>query len=344
MKNLRFFLLVLACLGLTVIHAQEESPLSISGSVDTYFKYDFNQQDGSGGVASNGTSFADQHNSVSLGMVNLILEKTVGKATFVGDFSVGPRSTASIGDYAGIQNLYVSYAFTEDLSVSMGYMGTFVGYEVISPTANFNYSTSYLFTNGPFQNAGIKLDYAISDQVGVMVGMFQRWNAFDADGFGLSDFGAQLSLSPVEGWDAYINFVTGPGETEIDLTTTYQVSDEFLIGLNAANFSADDSNETVYGAVPDFTGAALYLNYMFVESAGLGLRYEVFSTRENDQVPGYVDQTINAVTLSANLKSGPLTFIPEIRLDSGSEDIFIDQDGEVTGNTFQFLLAGVFAF
>jgi hypothetical protein len=37
--------------------------------------------------------------------------------------------------------------------------------------ANFHYSTSYLFTNGPFQNAGVKANYAISDKVGIMVGL-----------------------------------------------------------------------------------------------------------------------------------------------------------------------------
>jgi hypothetical protein len=44
--------------------------------------------------------------------------------------------------------------------------------------ANFHYSTSYLFTNGPFQNAGVKANYAISDKVGIMVGAFNdAWNS-----------------------------------------------------------------------------------------------------------------------------------------------------------------------
>jgi hypothetical protein len=49
-------------------------------------------------------------------------------------------------------------------------MGTFIGYEVISPLANFH-STSYLFTNGPFQNAGIK-QTMLYLKVGLMVGAF----------------------------------------------------------------------------------------------------------------------------------------------------------------------------
>jgi hypothetical protein len=97
--------------------------------------------------------------------------------------------------------LYATYAATDKLSFTAGYMGTFIGYEVISPLANFHYSTSYLFTNGPFQNAGVKLNYAISDKIGIMVGAFNdSWNSYKADPIkGLNAFGAQLSFAPAEG-------------------------------------------------------------------------------------------------------------------------------------------------
>src|SRR5690606_15790441 len=70
--------------------AQDE-PLTISGSVDAYYKYDFSGYKGEEGLSNIPTSFANEQNSVSLGMVNLILGKTVGKASFVGDVSFGPR-------------------------------------------------------------------------------------------------------------------------------------------------------------------------------------------------------------------------------------------------------------
>jgi hypothetical protein len=58
-------------------------------------------------------------------------------------------------------------------------MATFVGYEVISPVGNFNYSTSYLFSAGPFQNAGLKATYAFSDKVSLMAGIFNdTWNSY----------------------------------------------------------------------------------------------------------------------------------------------------------------------
>lgn len=344
---------------------EEDEKLQISGSVDTYYKYDFS------GQSNIGTSFAGDHNSVSIGMLDLVFEKSSGKASFVGEIAFGPRNLGSAGpsnsatgvlsgissdtsgvipvfgavsDYAPrIQNLYVSYALTDKLSITGGYMGTFVGYEIISPTGNFNYSTSYLFTNGPFQNGGVKLDYAFSDQFAVMVGMFNPWNVYTADpDVGPSSFGAQIYVSPVEGWDAYINFVTG-GEsgTEVDLTTTYQISDPLMLGLNAAYYS--DGGEGSEEA--SFSGAAAYLNYSVSDAAALGLRYEYFSASAASGIlSGVEDGNVSAITLSGNIKGGDLTFIPELRFDTSDQDIFFNSDGAATGSATQFLVGAVYSF
>jgi hypothetical protein len=52
---------------------------------------------------------------------------------------------------------YFTYAATDKL-LYCRYMGT-LDREVISPLANFHYSTSYLFTNGPFRAELNKLCY-----------------------------------------------------------------------------------------------------------------------------------------------------------------------------------------
>lgn len=345
MKKTTLGLLLAAILGICTPIFGQDSTLSISGSVDFYYKYDFKGNDGANGVASNFTSFAEQHNSISLGMIDVLLTKTWKKATFVGEVSFGPRSVGSIGEYVGIQNLYVAYALTDKLTATAGYMGTFLGYEVISPLGNFHYTVSNMFTNGPFQNAGIKFNYAFTEKVSLMAGLFQRWNQFDGDDFGLSDFGAQLYISPVEGWDAYLNFITGPAETEIDLTTKYQVSEKFLLGLNAAIFNADGSTETVYGAVPDFSAAALYASYDITDNFALGARYELFKQQENDLVKPFEDNTISALTISSNIKLGPVTLIPELRFDNSEAAIFPDkEEGKSTKNAGQALIAVVYGF
>jgi hypothetical protein len=268
----------------------------------------------------------------------------------VGEFSFGPRSFKSIPFFqneedfddvnVGIQNLYVSYAFNDLFSMTMGYMGTFVGYEVIQPTGNFSYSTSYLFTNGPFQNAGIKADFAISDRFAFMVGLFNDWNVYQ-DLNGITDFGAQVYFMPVDGWDVYVNFLTGnPSGTIIDLTTGWQISDLFYLGVNAANYDAPDDGG-------GYAGVALYPQFSLTDGFDLGLRYEYFSVKdikENGSVT-FEGDNVSALTLTGNLKAGPLTLIPEFRLDSwGNVEFFSNGSGDPTKSASQFVLAAVYGF
>jgi hypothetical protein len=346
MKKLLTAIFAMASTTCALAQETTTSPLEISGSVDTYFKYDF---------AKRGdnikTSFATDHNSVSLGMIDIALKKKTGKASFVGELSFGPRGQyQSIPDASqdaltpakssfNIQNLYINYEFTDQFSMTAGYMGTFVGYEVISPVGNFNYSTSYLFTNGPFQNAGIKATYKFSDKVSLMAGLFNDWNVYSASR-GVSAIGGQLMVAPVEGWTAYINALSGAGYggygTIIDLTTSYQITEKFKLGLNAANYDIKDSS--VQGS---YAGAALYPQYAVLDAVTLGLRGEYFKAKAYGTTAA---TSTTAVTLTANIKSGGLTFIPEVRLDHNSDKPFFKEGGAAAPNGGQFSLAAVYAF
>ncbi|MFI5450549.1 porin [Pedobacter sp. UC225_61] len=342
-------LLFIATLGCTTATFAQEagSPLQISGSVDTYYKYDFAKS------ANINTYFANEQNSISLGMIDLALKKTTGKASFVGELSFGPRGQSqSIPNAAGlydeatnsfnIQNLYVSYAFTDKFSMTAGYMGTFIGYEVISPAANFNYSTSYLFGSGPFQNAGIKASYAFSDKVSLMAGLFNDWNVYQ-DFNGVSHVGAQLTISPVTGWTAYLNVLSGRSAgaagtgTILDLTTAYQITEQFKLGLNAADYTVSNDNG-------GYSGVALYPQYAFNKAVALGLRGEYFNYKG---VGTAADVSVASLTFSANIKSGGLTFIPEVRFDSDKDfsQGFTKTNGiNPAKSASQFSLAAVYAF
>ncbi|GAB3914488.1 porin [Mucilaginibacter boryungensis] len=329
-------------LAATASRAQEikpvDPPLSINGSVDSYYKYDFS------GHNNIPTSFASDQNSFSIGMIDLALKKKVGKASFVGEVSFGPRNDQSIPVPANhIQNLYVGYDLTDKLNIIAGYMATFLGYEVISPAGNFNYSTSYLFTNGPFQNAGTKLTYVFSAQVSLMAGLYNDlWNVYTSAGR-INTIGAQLMVVPVKGWTAYVNLLNGPASgTELDLTTTYQITSAFKLGLNAADFMAP-------GACPNggFQGVALYPQVAVSPAVTLGLRGEYFKTKTgnyNSIAAPAAGESVTGLTLTANIKGGPLTFIPEVRLDNGSKNMFTDNHGAGTRSASQVALAAVYAF
>lgn len=347
----KFLLLVLAASGFALtskaqdtVKTTADAPLVLYGSVDAYYKDDFS---GHGNIP---TSFASDNNSMSIGMFDLGLKKSVGNASFVGEVSFGPRSDGSLpnGGNEHIQNLYVSYNLTSKLNATLGYMSTFIGYEVISPTGNFNYSTSYLFTNGPFQNAGFKLTYTFSDKVSLMAGIFNdQWNAYSA-AQDVSTFGAQLMLVPVKNWTVYLNTAIGPTSGSIfDLTTTYQITSAFKLGLNAATFSPAHYGfgYVTYG----YSGVAIYPQVAVSKAVTLGLREEYFSTSDKGSslagpLPG---GRVLGSTLSANIKSGPFTFIPEVRVDnvnSKTYSTFTDSNGTPSTSAAQFTLAAVYAF
>lgn len=331
MKKVIFILALALTSSLTFAQGK---PIEISGSVDTYYKYDFAKK------ANIPTSFDSDQNSVSLGMIDLALKKTTGKTSFVGELSFGPRGEEQSLPVVGgksyhIQNLYITYAASDKLSLTAGYMGTFIGYEVISPLANFNYSTSYLFTAGPFQNAGVKATYAFSSKVSLMVGAFtDTWNSYNANpSYGMNAIGFQLTLAPVKGLTAYLNYLDGSISGKIaDLTAAYQITPKFKLGINAADFSAVAAKE-------GYSGIALYPNLAITDNFGLGLRGEYFKSKVNSG-----DSSVTAFTLSANLKSGGLMFIPEFRLDSNSTEAFYKANGNPTKSASQFSMALVYGF
>ncbi len=113
-------------------------------------------------------------------MVNLIAGYEGEKVGFVADLVFGPRGSdavflspyynAGAGTANIINQLYTYWKVSDAVTLTLGNFNTFLGYEVISPTANFNYSTSYMFSYGPFSHTGLKADFALSDEFSLNVG------------------------------------------------------------------------------------------------------------------------------------------------------------------------------
>lgn len=322
---------------------EPETKLQISGFVDAYYQYHFEE-------SPFPTSFTETHNSFTPGMANVVFSKE-GRFGFVADLAVGPRAEVANG-YNGstlalIKQLYISYAATDKVNFTLGNFGTHVGYEVIDAPANINYSTSYMFSNGPFYHTGLKADFALSENFGAMVGVFNDTDS-KIDEVSGKHFGAQLSYE-AGGLAAYLNFITGKEDdtnpkdevrgTQFDLTATYAVSDAFGLGLNATTktVSADESGDA------NWYGAALYANYAFSDAFTLGLRGEYIGD-DDGLISGTPSNSITSLTLSGNIHLGPITLIPEFRLDAAKEDAFTDKDGNPTSNSPALIFAAIYAF
>ncbi len=357
--------LFLALLGLfnITMSGQESNELeetlpgfSINGSVDTYFRANFNGlnkfvygPDGEipiAGPQAPATAFANDP-GFALGMANVIFGYEGEKIGFVADLVFGPRGEEavflSMGSSNIVNQLYVFYNISDNVKLTLGDFNTFLGYEVISPVDNFNYSTSYMFSYGPFSHTGLKADITLSDNWSAMFAIMNPTDYTEFDPFGVYTFGAQLGYSVGSG-SAYLNLIYGeqaPGldpTFQIDLTTGWNVSEAFYLGLNTTYNNTDDVG---------FYGAAFYPQLQTSDNFAIGLRAEYFKELANggNEVIVYdSDASVTAFTLTGNYTIGSLIIKPELRLDNVDRDVFLNQDLEPTDNLSSFILAAVYAF
>jgi len=329
MKNIITLILVAASLMMAVAPAQAQD-LSISGSVDTYFRGNLSGERDD----APGTSFANLP-GFSLGMVNLVTGIEGEKVGFVGDLVFGPRGADAVflstGSANIVNQLYAYWNVSDNVTFTLGNFNTFLGYEVISPTANFNYSTSYMFSYGPFSHTGAKVDIAAGD-FSIMAAVM---NATDETDFNISDayyFGTQLGYDFGKG-SIYLNGLFGDGYTQFDVTAGADITDALYLGLNAT--VADEL----------FSGLAVYLQAALSDSFKLGVRAETFNQDTADL--GALPQLMTAetssafdFTISANYTVGSLTLIPEIRFDALTDAAFADGEESLSS----FILAAVYGF
>ena len=317
---------------------KEEKKFSFSGSVDTYFRTNLNAPTGT----APGSSFANLE-GFALGMVNLVGSYEGEDVGFVADLVFGPRGEDAVfgspflrpGGSSNIVNqLYAYWNVSDKVKITLGNFNTFLGYEVISPTGNFNYSTSYLFSYGPFSHTGIKADFTLSESTSLMLAVMNPTDATEYNPNGNYAIGAQLGIS-----DQFLNVLIDPAFFEIDFTGGFDVTESLFLGINGAYLSGNDSG-------PGFYGAALYPQLATSDSFTLGLRAEYFVEDGAFGAigTGLADSSVFATTLTGNYQVGDLMIIPEIRLDSSSDDFFLDSDLTAKSSLSSFLIAAVYKF
>tara|TARA_B110000091_G_scaffold89330_1_gene98000 strand:- start:297 stop:1289 length:993 start_codon:yes stop_codon:yes gene_type:complete len=311
MKKIIFTLLVATSFLTTAQEKEEKGTFTLSGTVDVYGTANFVDGPGTPGILIANPETAD---AFGLGSANTVFSYNKGKAGVVADLAFGPK--ADDANLAGaINQLYAYYNVSDKVTVTAGQFNTFLGYEVISPAANFNYTVSYLFNAGPFSHTGIKLDYAASEDLSFMLALTNSHAISSADGNASAElqYGAQVGYK-----DQFLNFIYGGVDGSgiednifLDYTGGFNVSESLFIGINAAYSNSSDADA-------GYQGAALYIQKTLSDSFALGFRPEFF------QANGASDATVTAYTLTTNLSlTDNLKLITDLRLDS-SEDAVIE--------------------
>jgi hypothetical protein len=331
--------------------------LSFSGSIDTYYHKSFNTKQN-----APRTSFSNLP-GFSLGMINLVLDYSGSKTGFIADIVFGPRGTDAIfnapryknatggGSSQMINQMFAYYSVNERIRLNVGQFNTFVGYESISPTKNIHYSTSYLFSFGPFNHTGIWADFKFSDHCAAKVALMNPTDYTEYNPFNLYTVGGQLSISnkksmlnfnitygdPDGQLDARdsIGSISAGNALQLDFTALLNSGEKYTVGISTSARSIGSGQIQILGN--DHTviercgyyGVAFYQTLLLSPSAKIAVRSEYF-TEFNGGI-GAIGRyntsgrsSVAAFTLSGNLTQSNLRLVPEIRIDKTSTPSFTE--------------------
>ena len=326
---------------------EKKSSTTITGSVDAYYRYNF---DSPKDYPYNSlTSFTHSSNSFEIGMASLRADHSFGKVAATIDLGFGTRAEEFAYNDANtrlaIKQVYVSYAPSSVVKLTLGSWATHVGYELLDAYLNRNYSMSYMFTNGPFSHTGLKADVSLGDKSAFMVGISNPTDYRSAPAMPKSVIAQFSTGSKDDKLKLYLNFVGGKQNDDKklvqgDLVATYAVSSNFGLGLNSTIQSGETRDTALKWNKYSWWGTALYLNVDPASWFGLTLRTEYIG--DNDEYLGL--KNVFAPTLSANFKINNLTIIPEFRLDNAGNAVFYKNETGTTKSTGSFILAATYHF
>ena len=383
MKTILFAAVLTATICETTLFAQTQTvkadtvdQISISGSVDTYFHKSFNRVQ-----HAPGTSFANLP-GFSLGMINLIANYTSARSGVVADVVIGPRGSDAVfraayknaeggGSSQMINQMYAYYQVSDKVRINIGQFNTFLGYETITPSKNVHYSTSYLFTYGPFNHTGIWSEIDLTNGWNAKLAVMNPTDYTEFNPFDSYTFGGQLGYVCTCG-SLYLNATFGDPDgrlqaadsvgtrsdgnaLQLDFTGSWNLTEKYTIGLGtsvrsteAGQVKTTSGSEYSQRTSRAYYGAALYNQFAVTEHVKLALRTEYFfESKGGAGAIGQYDKNGNAwiyeITFSANLSSNGFKLIPEVRVDGASSRIFSNaSDGRANSSLATFNLAVVY--
>ena len=299
---------------------------TFAGSADFYYKYDFAEVDNSY------TSFTHSHDSYEIGMASIEASHKLEKASIFVDLGFGSRASEfTYNDSTNtfmIKQMYITYDFSASFKVTAGSFGTHIGYELVDAVDNKNYSMSYAFTNGPFFNTGVKAQYT-SGKYSFMAGI-----AFLNFTTGSNNYNRNLGANTNSAFDV--------NKTQFDFVGSRKLNTNLTLGFNGTYAMVEDDNNSDLDK--NWFSLVGYLNYAFKGKWSVAYRLEYFDNKDGAIDIDEAKSSIIGNTLSLNYKEGNFTFIPEVRFDSSSEDIFKKKDGSTAGSSAYVLFATTYSF
>jgi len=334
----------------------------ISGFVDTYYTYNFNQPSEPcatvAGVSISNClyNFNVAHNSMSLNLAEVALEKKPvadSRAGFRVDLDYGPTATlvhaaepGGTTTYQNIQQAYVSVLAGKALQLDFGKFVTWSVQELIESKDNWNYSRGLLFSWAiPYYHTGLRAAYAVNDKVSLTGFLVNGWNNAEDNNTGKT-LGGQVILKPTANLAIIENYTGGPeqsGDNDdwrhlSDTIVTYTINSKVSL---AANY--DYAQDKVLGEKVQWQGIAAFAKFQASDWFALSPRYEYFD--DDDGFSTGTAQKLREATVTAEFKhKAGLIMRLEYRGDFSDSTFFTKKISEPVKSQHTFTVGVIYAF
>jgi Putative beta-barrel porin-2, OmpL-like. bbp2 len=301
------------------------SGITATGYVDATYSYQHIQA-----TEDNYNTFALQQASLTIAfqptsgfgaLVNIVDGENPYDATGLG---LSASKTEQQLGYTGSTSFYLMQAYaqyiTGPLTIAAGKFGTLAGAETWNPTTNTQVTRSLLFAAEPVTNTGLRLTYAATDKLNVILGVNNGWVFSEEASTGSGKtIEAGLAFTPSKTLSATAQIYYGRSETLFGVTAdtglfdsvvTWTVSDPLSVG---ASLDYGWVQNTASTPSAKWYGVALYANYALNDQFHVALRPEYLADKD-----GYLTASGRGVDLkeiTATLGYDPVKSV-EVRLEA----------------------------
>jgi Putative beta-barrel porin-2, OmpL-like. bbp2 len=281
------------------------------------------------------------------------------------------RVIASAGE--STSNFDVTQAFAQyahgPITIIGGKFVTLAGAEVINSTADTNYSRSILFGYAiPFSHTGVRLTYAASDLVNIIIGVNNGWdqlqdlNKQKTGELGVSFTPNKIFSLLVQGYSGVEQLSTGSfigagthGRRDLaDAVATYNATSQLTFILNVDWGTQDNFTSLVNGSTTkaQWDGAAGYVNYQINDQWAVSVRGEYFDDKDGYRT-GVIQKWKEGTATFRYMPNANFELRAEGRYDASDGHTFIDSAADfassagLTGtkkNQYSFGLEAIFKF
>jgi hypothetical protein len=343
-RNRIIYVILMGFIQLQVNGQQDSSVLTITGFIDAYYYYNFNDP------IDNRIPYATQpvnHNEFNINLALLGANYTSDRirgnlALQVGtypdvNYDAEPAEIAKI-----IHEANAGVRIAKDTWLDFGVMAGNLGYE---PTLSIDrelYSSAFNTEYTPYYQMAVSLSHQFNEKLTAQVFVSNGWQNIYETNSGKA-FAISLNYNVSERWNLYYSNYFGNNGTDSDkkyliynhLNSSFQVSDRFKLAASLdlgvqEEFDSEDEGFIFFGMI--------IADYQFSDHFGIAGRYEYVKDDGLFQFfanPNLTANTIRGCATTLNLKyfiNDQLMLRMEAKRASSNERIF--QNSDELGNSF----------